>query len=331
MRPNQTKSILLTGDVMLGRLVDAYLETRSPNSVWGDLLPYFLKADFRMINLECALTKSERRREKVFHFRADPLHVRVLEEAKIDLVNLANNHVLDFDTEGLLETLAVLDQKQIRHVGAGRDALEAKRAQVVQLGDLRIGVIGCTDNEPTWAAGERTPGVFYFSTREKEELLAAVDQIRPDVDLLFASLHWGPNMRERPPAEFVALAHQLVERGVDLLHGHSAHVFQPIELFRGGLILYDTGDFIDDYAVDPLLRNDETFLYLVEIEGKKIGKLSLLPAVISNCRVERAEGGDFSEIVRRLRGRSDGFEQKFALKEGGFFQAPHLELEVSSV
>lgn len=324
----QKKSILFTGDVMLGRLVDENLDHRSPGSVWGDLLPYFHKADLRIINLECALTKCEKTREKVFNFRSAPEHIKSLQEAKIDVCNVANNHVLDFDVEGLFDTLNVLDQKGIAHVGAGKNLVEAKKPEIIELEDLKIGIIGCSDNEPTWAAQENRPGIFYFSTKSADELLGLVDDVRPSVDLLFVSLHWGPNMQERPSGEFITFAHNLVDRGVDVLHGHSAHVFQPIECINGSVILYDTGDFIDDYAIDPLLRNDETFLYHLEVADKKLNKLSLLPAVITDCHVDRAKGKDFYEIVKQFRHRIAGFEDRFTVEDGGFFQAPHLELSL---
>ena len=84
-------------------------------------------------------------------------------------------------------------------------------------------------------------------------------------------------MRERPPQEFIDFAHALIDLGVDLIHGHSAHIFQGVEVYKGKIILYDTGDFIDDYAVDPYLRNDRSFLFLIECSHKRIQRLTLLP------------------------------------------------------
>src|SRR5690606_19771452 len=94
----------------------------------------------------------------------------------------------------------------------------------------------------------------------------ALDQARQaGAELVVLALHWGPNMVTRPCDEFRRFARAAIERGVNVVYGHSAHVFQAVERRNHGLILYDTGDFIDDYAVDPVLRNDWSFIFLVDV------------------------------------------------------------------
>src|ERR687898_655706 len=105
-------TVALVGDVMLGRKVNDALRTLCPEQPWGDVLPQLVSADLRIVNLECALTEHERpwtRTPKVFHFRADPSAVEVLRAARVDACALANNHTLDFEEKGLLDTLAHLD------------------------------------------------------------------------------------------------------------------------------------------------------------------------------------------------------------------------------
>src|SRR5262245_12899100 len=101
-------TIGLAGDVMIGRLVNEALEHLPPRYIWGDMIPTLQATDLNLINLEAALTHENRPVPKVFNFKADPQKVRVLTEGKIDLVNLANNHILDYGEAGLLETLATL-------------------------------------------------------------------------------------------------------------------------------------------------------------------------------------------------------------------------------
>src|SRR3712207_2636149 len=111
-------SVALTGDVMLGRGVNETLRAARPDEPWGDVLPLLDSADLRMINLECAITAHKRpwsRTSKVFHFRTDPPAVEVLKAARIDACSLANNHTLDFEERGLLDTLSHLDTAGIRY------------------------------------------------------------------------------------------------------------------------------------------------------------------------------------------------------------------------
>jgi poly-gamma-glutamate synthesis protein (capsule biosynthesis protein) len=105
-------------------------------------------------------------------------------------------------------------------------------------------------------------------------------------------------MRERPPAPFIAFAHQLIDAGVDILHGHSAHLFQGVEIYKGKLIFYDTGDFVDDYMVDPLLRNDLSFLFIIVAELQKPLSFRLVPVLISQFQVNRAQGEE-AEFTRQ--------------------------------
>lgn len=111
-------SIGMVGDVMIGRLVNDCLNEVPFAYLWGDLLPLFKSCDLNLINLEAALTRSQDAVPKVFNFKADPEKVLTLIEASVHVVNLANNHVLDYSEKGLLETLETLDRAHILHVGA---------------------------------------------------------------------------------------------------------------------------------------------------------------------------------------------------------------------
>lgn len=308
-------TIGVTGDVMLGRLVNDYLRSVAPETVWGDTLPLFQRADLNLINLECALTKHQIPVPKVFNFRSDPSHVASLQAASIDVCSLANNHILDFGEEGLLETLQVLDEAGIAHVGAGGTWGEATKPAILTKKGIRIGILGYTDNEPPWKATSERPGIAYCKVGDVETIAADLIPLRNEVDLLIVSLHWGPNMVEAPSRQFVQFAHALIDLGADLIHGHSAHIFQGVEIYKGKPILYDTGDFVDDYAVDPLLRNDRSFYFLIEANKKGIQTVRPIPTRISNFQVNRAQGVEAEEIRERMRLLSKAMGTEFKLPE----------------
>ena len=253
----------LAGDTMLGRNVDEVIGRRGYRYPWGDMLDILGGTDLNLVNLETTLTRSTQMVSKVFNFKAHPDRVKCLVEAKIDVCTLANNHILDFEIEGMIETIKMLDQKGIAHVGAGRSLDEARQPLIITRKDITIGIIGCTDNEPSWTAGPDTPGTHYVSVDAPDELKEQVKRVNTAVDILILSIHWGPNMREKPSRAFIQFAHQMIDAGVDIFHGHSAHIFQGIEVYKNRLILYDTGDFVDDYYVTPSLRNDQSFFYIV--------------------------------------------------------------------
>ena len=306
-------TIALLGDVMLGRGVRDALRTAEPSAVWGSVLPVLQAADAVVANLECAITRHRgpwRRTSKVFHFRADPVAIDVLAAARVRCVNLANNHSLDFEVEGLLETLDLLDAAGIAHVGAGRN-LDAARAPVVlDVAGLKIAVVGATDNEPAFAAGADRPGTHYLPIEGEPDAARALEepvvQARgAGADIVILALHWGPNMVAEPPEAFRDLAGAALELGVDILYGHSAHVFQGVEALEGRLVLYDTGDFVDDYAVDRELRNDWSFVFLVDVSpAGRIERLRMRPVRLQFARVDLASGEERRAICDVMRRRS---------------------------
>jgi poly-gamma-glutamate synthesis protein (capsule biosynthesis protein) len=311
---------------MLGRGVDEALGGIRPDEPWGDTLSLLDSADLRIINLECAITTHENpwnRTPKTFHFRADPSRaIGVLRAARIDACSLANNHTLDFQEEGLLDTLKHLDGAGIRHAGAGRDLVEASRQAILDGPDEeKVALLAFTDNEPPFAAGVDRPGTNYLPTSLEPEVLDRVEEViagarEAGADTILFSNHWGPNMIERPRDLFRRFARAVVDRGADVYFGHSAHIFQGVEVYRGKPILYDTGDFIDDYAVDERLRNDRSFVFLVSAEGGEFRRLELFPVVLSYALTDLATGGEREEILHRMERLSAEFGTTFARHEG---------------
>ena len=316
-----------TGDVMLGRGVDRHQRTRPPEAVWNGLLSRLRALDGLVVNLECYLsTRGTEWTEtyRPFHFRADPAWaVPALRTAGVDCCALANNHVLDYGRVALSDTLDHLDAVGVARAGAGRDRAEAFAPALVGVDDLTVGVVSLTDNTPEYAAGPDSPGAarveFDLDDRESRRAVdAALDAaLAADPDLLVASLHWGPNMETEPPPEFRTFGRWLVERGVDVVHGHSAHVFQGVEIHEGRPILYDAGDFVDDYAIDDDRRNDRSFLFEVGVDaGGTPTELRLSPTEVDDCAVRPATSSAAAWSRDRMRALSRPFGTEFR-EEGG--------------
>lgn len=320
--------IALTGDVMLGRLVDQYViqnQSIGPDKIWSDVLPLLLKADRRLINLECVI--SGRGREwhpdsKAFHFRAHPRAIDFLRAAKIDCVTLANNHVMDYGTDALLECVALLDRAGIKRTGAGSSLVEALTPAIVDLPQGRLRVVSLTDNEPEWEAGEKKPGTHYIACDAKglvepyrSRLAQVMKQVCSQADLVMVSAHVGPNWGS-PSAAMQALAHQIIDLGADLYWGHSNHTPQGIELYKGKTILYSTGDFLDDYAVDSAERNDLSFLFIVELERGRIERIVLHPVRIEDFYVRMAKDQEITFLQKTMQVKCAFFGSRTLFQNG---------------
>lgn len=300
-------TLAITGDVMLGRLMDDVLQRMGPRYPWGNTLPLLRRADLTLVNLECVIATSGSPWDlwpKAFHFRAGPIALEALRQASVDFASLANNHVLDYGEEALLEMLDRLDSAGIAHAGAGRNLVEAARPAFLQAGELRVAILAFTDNEPGWAATEDRPGINYLPANTEPESLdrvrGEIATARHDADLVVVSNHWGPNMRLRPTERFRRLAHAVIEAGADLYIGHSAHVLQGVEVYRGKLIIYDAGDFVDDYSVDPELHNDWSALFRCTAQRSGVVYAELIPTLIAGFQVNPAYGSAFDAIAARL-------------------------------
>lgn len=320
--------IALTGDVMLGRLVDqSMIQNRSigPEKIWSDVLPLLLKADRRLVNLECVI--SSRGREwkpgfKAFHFRAQPRAIEFLRAAKIDCVTLANNHSLDYGAEALLDCLSLLDRAGIKRTGAGASLAEALAPAFVDLPQGRLGLVSLTDNEPEWEAGKKKPGIHYIAYDAKgmtepyqSRLAQVLKQACNQAGLVVVSAHVGPNWGP-PSAAMRLLAHQIIDLGADLYWGHSNHTPQGIELYKGKPILYSTGNFLDDYAVDAAERNDLSFLFLLELERGRLSRILLHPVCIEDLSVRLAKDREIVFLERTMQAKCASFGSKLLFQDG---------------
>ncbi len=321
----ETTTIAFIGDVMLGRLVSEQIAHRPPDSFWGNTLPILQGADAVFANLECAITAHLTpwsRTPKVFHFGAVPEAIDVLKAANISFVSLANNHVLDFEEAGFVETLEHLDKAGIAHAGGGVDLAAACKPAMVKAGDLTLAVFAVTDNTPEFAATDRRPGTAYSNVADRSSWWPGSGDIaaarREGADFVVLSAHLGPNMIEQPLPRLRRYKQSMIERGVDIVHGHSAHNFQAVERFGRGVILHDTGDFLDDYAVDPVLRNDWSFIFEIGISEKGLQRLRLYPVRLSFAAVNLAEDEEAGAIFSRMKTLCDRFGTHFETDDMGF-------------
>jgi poly-gamma-glutamate synthesis protein (capsule biosynthesis protein) len=355
-------SLFLCGDVMTGRGIDQILAhpvnpilhepcasdareyvrlaesvngpVQPPVSfdyVWGDALTELENAavDLRIVNLETAITSSEAYWPgKAVHYRMHPLNTRCLAVAKIDACCLANNHVLDWNHAGLIETLGSLDREGLGHCGAGTNDVEAAAPAVLKLtGQGRVLVFSfgsVTSGIPKeWGATGSRPGVNFLqdlSAASAEGVARLVGQWKQPNDIVLASIHWGHNWGYDIPEEQIAFAHRLIDDGVAIVHGHSSHHAKAIEIYRDRLILYGCGDFVTDYEgirVHGLFRGDLALMYLAQLDSGtgQLRALRLMPLQARRLRLNRASAADSRWACDLLNRLGMPFGTRFHLQE----------------
>jgi poly-gamma-glutamate capsule biosynthesis protein CapA/YwtB (metallophosphatase superfamily) len=344
--PVHDVTLALCGDIMLGRGIDQILPFPSDprlyeghmgsaldyvllaevahgpiprhvslDHVWGDMLADLraLRPQARIANLETSITKSDTPVPKGINYRMHPTNVGCLTAAAFDCCVLANNHVLDWGVDGLLETLATLKGAGIRLAGAGRNAAEAAQPATIDIAsDRRVLVFGYGARSSgiprAWGATEDQPGVNLLpdlTSATAARLAEDVKRIRHAGDLVVLSIHWGSNWGYQVTEEQRAFAHALIDAGAcDLVHGHSSHHVRPIEVYRERLILYGCGDFINDYegiSGYEQYRGDLSVMYLPRLSHNgAITELTLLPYRIRRFQLSRASRKDATWLQTTL-------------------------------
>ena len=272
--------------------------------IWGDALAELDRArvDLRIVNLETSITSSEEYwRDKEIHYRMHPRNVNCITAARIDCCCLANNHVLDWGYHGLAETLRTLDAAGIAHTGAGCDAAEAAAPAVLDVpGKGRVLVFSYgspTSGVPReWAATAQRPGVNFLEDISEETARRIAHEMlgfNRQHDVIVASIHWGGNWGYHIRDEEIRFAHQLIEHGIAVVHGHSSHHVKTAEIYCDRLVLYGCGDFLNDYegiTDNRKFRSDLTLMYLPTIDMRRgrLAEARLVPMRLARFRLNRA-------------------------------------------
>ena len=277
--------------------------------IWGDALEVLeqIAPDVRLINLETSITTShEYWPGKGIHYKMHPKNVSCLKEARIDYCSLANNHLLDWGYPGLTETLDSLKGVNIKISGAGENLQEAEQPAIISVegkGRVIVFSYGFSSSgiPSSWAAKKDRPGVnllHSLSARTVRHVKEQIDKIKQAGDIVIASIHWGSNWGYAVPQGHIDFAHRLIDdAGVDIIHGHSSHHARPLEVYKGKLIIYGSGDFINDYegiSGHDEYRDDLVLMYFASIDpiSGKLVQLQMIPMQIEKFRLNRASEKD---------------------------------------
>lgn len=295
-----TVNLMFAGDVTLA---DSFADTVGKDYKWAFAeLEAYRQADIAMVNLENPLTTAETPLpDKQFNFKADPESVAVLKDGGIDLVNLANNHTLDFQAQGLIDTLETLNQAGIKHVGAGRNRTEARRPTIMEVKGQRIAYLGYYGAD-FGAATDSAAGTNYA---EESQIAADIKALRPQVDWIVVNYHWGEELAEHPAEWQQNLGRFTIDQGADLVVGHHPHVLQGAEIYKGRAIAYSLGNFI----FGGNSRSDyDTAVLKVALKDRQM-KVEFLPVQVEKYQPKIAAGDRGTAILAHLTSLSSNFQQ----------------------
>lgn len=293
-----TATLLFGGDVSL---TQHYTDLVKDDTKWAFAALQETKlADVSIVNLEAPFTTATDS-TKSDPLKANPAEVEVLKNGGISLVNLANNRIMDYQSAGLEETIKTLDQAGIRHFGAGRDAKEARRPEILDVDGQRVAYLGYFGAEDQ-AAKDAQPGT---NLKQNDRIAADIQAIRGQVDWVIVNFHWGDDIAKYPNDAQMALARFSIDQGADLVVGHHSNILQGAEVYKGRPIVYSLGNFIFGGNSES---NYDSAMLRVALKDRQM-KVELLPVEVQGFQPRIAIGDRAHEILHQIESVSDVFQQ----------------------
>lgn len=281
-RPDEI-TISLTGDIMLSRGVQRYLEEYGYDYPYEDVSELFLQDDLTIGNLECPITDNGNNANKAkrFLFKADKDNAAALKRAGFDCLNLANNHTMDYMSSGLHDTMACLDEQGLAYVGASENAA-LKKPYIFEKHGIRVGVLAYSALPAEgYFFNKDKPTIQYISTMDFSGM--EEDIAEAECDFLIIYFHWGIEYQPYKSDTQELIAKKAIDSGADFVVGAHPHVLQEPELYKDKYIYYSLGNFIFDKQIPP--GTDETLILQLTLDHQGLVSVKEIPAVIKKGRI----------------------------------------------
>lgn len=308
-----------------------------------EALAYLAAADICFMNCEMPLTTRGQRVEKTANLRSDPVVAGDLARLGIDVVTLANNHMLDYGYDGLVDTMETIDSVGIARVGAGATREESLRPHHLTVKGRRFALFGVAATlPPGFAAGVDRPGIapirvaFSFAvdpnlmaeqpgtapwvqTRaDPEDVGRVTDLIRrakQDADHVAVAVHWGLTRRRVTPYQGMIADYQgplgraFIDAGADLVLGNHSHNLHGVEVYRGKPIFYSLGNYIFHHPRDYM--EPESVIVVADFADAAM-RVELIPILVNDEGFPEVARGDRKEqVLGVLTERSAQFGTEF--------------------
>ncbi|MDU0204172.1 CapA family protein [Paenibacillus sp. MAH-36] len=291
-------NLTFVGDVLLASKVEDILKQKGYDYPYTNVKDYLTKPDFTIANLETPITTKGTEQKKDYVYRSSPLALPPLKDAGIDLVNLANNHVMDYGPEGLQDTMNALDQEGIKRMGAGNDLNEAYQPVILEKNGMKIAFFGFSRVVPeaSWKAGPGRIGVA--ETYNYKPPVEAIQKAKESADLVVVVAHWGVERSDHPDKYQTDLAHRYIDAGADLVVGGHPHVLQGFEQYKGKWIAYSLGNFI--FTTNDVSKTWETVILEASCSKDKSCNIHLVPILSKFALPTPMSSEDGSKLFQRL-------------------------------
>ena len=291
-------TLLFGGDVALEEI--AYDQLPEAGGLFTEVEDY-LQADLSMITLASPLATAATTLEEELHNRNRPDAVNLLADSGIDIVNLTNDSLMEYGTQGLDETLKALDSKGLYRLGAGRNETEARRPEVIDVKGKRIAYLSYSMGGDRSAFNERAG----TNAQDMKEIIEDIQSLRDQVDWIVVNYRWMDFITKEPNFKQTNLARLAIDQGADVVVGYHPDVMQGAEVYKGRPIAYSVGDFV--FETDRPIADQDAAMLKVSLKQDQM-KVEFVPVRVEDSLPQTLEGSEGKAVLQKIEQASQQFE-----------------------
>ncbi|MDM5221507.1 CapA family protein [Peribacillus sp. NJ11] len=304
-KSEQPLTMTMVGDVMMGRNVEEVTERHGYEYLFRYMKPYFSDSDYVSGNYEHPALKEEaanyKEADTPIHLNSNTSGVEAVKDAGFSVMTLANNHMKDFEEQGLLDTIDEFKNAGMHYVGVGSNTEDAKASiDYADVNGVRVATLGFTDVYGKDAVPKHNQAGLLNSNPDLlfEMIGKASDAKQGNADLVVVNMHWGQEYSTSTTTRQKDLAKAIIDAGADIIIGHHPHVLQSFDVYKDGIIFYSLGNFIFDQGWTRTKDSAMVQYHLAE-DGK--ATIDVVPLQIEEATPRPATSSiDKSRVYRQL-------------------------------
>lgn len=276
---------------------DISLQTRNNKRPFENIEQIIGSKDILFGNLEAVLSSSRRTAEKAVVLYTSPENVVYLKDAGFDILNIANNHIMDLGAEGLDTTLDVLNQNNLNFIGCSNHKF-SRTYTTIKINNTNIGFLGYCENSL-----DKPQNDAIINPMNEDSIIQDITNLKSQCDVIVISLHWGIENVFYPSPKQIDLAHKLIDSGASIILGHHPHIIQGIEKYKNGVIAYSLGNFQFDPSIS-YSPNNLTFILSIDFTKEGLDAHDIIPIKIDDdfapCIPTEAERNEIQRTVSEI-------------------------------
>ncbi|PEZ02924.1 capsular biosynthesis protein [Bacillus sp. AFS018417] len=304
-KPKEDPEITLTfsGDTMFDWQLRPVIQSKGADYPFQHVKPEIEKADYSFVNLESAFTTREKKYPgQLFWIKSDPSTLQAIKNTGYDIVNIGNNHTLDYYQDGLLDTISHVEKIGLPYIGAGKNASDAYTAREVTIKGKKFKFISFVRFMPdsAWVATNDKPGVA--NGYDLNLVTKTIKEQKKDADYMIVYMHWGVEKTNRPADYQKEYVQKMVEAGANAIVGSHPHWLQGFEYYNKVPVAYSLGNFLfPDYVTG---HSAETGVLTLKFKGKDV-QMSFNPYMIRNNQITPLQDTEKQNMLQYLQSISN--------------------------